>query len=294
MTVTYCLAGLFHRPARPANTLAVAALATLALNPANLFDVGCQLSFLAVGAIVWGVGPVSALLRAKPDPLDLLERRYEPSWRSIIRRGVAFVREGLIVSVVVWLAAWPLVALRFHLVSPIGVLLNVPLVPLTSIALLASGLALGLSAIWSPLGIPAARVGSVCLDWTEAIVRWGSAQRWGYWFVPDLPWFWVLGFYGFLGFATAAGVGRWPLRKWAWGAFGAWIAVGLGMAWVPPIAPRRWRPTSWRSGTACRWWFRPRTDVPWCMIVAGCATRTSGGAPSPRRSGRGGSDGSRR
>ena len=46
-------------------------------------------------------------------------------------------------SAVVWLAALPLVALRFHLVSPIGVLLNIPLIPLTTMALLlgASGLA---------------------------------------------------------------------------------------------------------------------------------------------------------
>src|SRR5512135_882985 len=135
MTVTYCLACLFDRKARPANTLALAALATLALNPAYLFDVGCQLSFLAVAAIVWGANPVSAWLK-QPElsPLDALERKYEPKWRKLVRRGVAPGREGLIISVVVWLAAWPLVALRFHLISPIGLLLNVPLVPLTSIA----------------------------------------------------------------------------------------------------------------------------------------------------------------
>jgi competence protein ComEC len=234
MTVTYCLACLFDRKARPANTLALAALATLALNPAYLFDVGCQLSFLAVAAIVWGANPVSAWLK-QPElsPLDALERKYEPKWRKLVRRGVAPGREGLIISVVVWLAAWPLVALRFHLISPIRVLLNVPLVPLTSIALLACGLALGLSAVWSPLGVPAAWVGSLCLHWTEAVVRWGLAQQWGHGFVPEPSWAWVLGFYGWLGLATAAGAGRWTVRRWTWGALGAWIVLGLGLAWAP-------------------------------------------------------------
>ena len=77
MTVTYCVAGLVDRRSRPANTLAAAAIVTLGLNPAHLFDVGCQLSFLAVAAIVWGVGrsrPGSDAGK-HPDPLTELERR---------------------------------------------------------------------------------------------------------------------------------------------------------------------------------------------------------------------------
>ena len=45
--------------------------------------------------------------------------------------------DGVVASTVVWLAALPLVALRFHIVSPIGILLNIPLIPITSAALLA-------------------------------------------------------------------------------------------------------------------------------------------------------------
>ena len=67
----------------PANLLSGAALVTLLLNPADLFDVGCQLSFLAVAAIVWGVprGPRRGTRRCST-PLDVLERRLEPWWRT--------------------------------------------------------------------------------------------------------------------------------------------------------------------------------------------------------------------
>ena len=57
MTITFCSAAIAQRLARPANTLSLAALLTLGINPMYLFDVGCQLSFLAIGALVWLVSP---------------------------------------------------------------------------------------------------------------------------------------------------------------------------------------------------------------------------------------------
>lgn len=213
MTLTYCLAGLICRRARPANTLAIAAVATLAWNPSDLFDVGCQLSFLAVGVIVWGVPPLSAWLFPPPDPLTRVQRHFWPGWKRLVwrlaRQGVG----GLILSTAVWLAALPLVASRFHLVSPISILLNAPLVPITSLALLASGIALGLSAVGASVAAPAALACSKLLAATQAIVTWGVAQRWGYTFVPGPPWWLVLGVYLAFAIATASAVLRWPGRK---------------------------------------------------------------------------------
>jgi competence protein ComEC len=244
MTVAVCAAGLLDRSARPANMLAMAALVTLLLSPADLFDVGCQLSFLAVAAIVWGVGPAADRLRlgyysltfrfqGPESPLDALERKLGPWWLRWLRRGRLAVWSGMVVSLVVWLASWPLVALRFHVVSPIGILLNVPLVPLTSLALMAAGLSLGLSAIWAPLGAPAGWACSLLLGWTESLVRWGAGRSWGHVFVPGPPWWWVVVFYVLLAVAAAAAVGRWPVPRWAPGAsLGAWVVAGL--VWPSP------------------------------------------------------------
>ncbi len=159
----------------------------------------------------------------------------------------------------IWLAALPLVALRFHLVSPIGILLNVPLIPLTSAALLLSGLGLALSPLWVPLSIPPMWAAAVLLKLSRAIVFWGVAQPWGHSFVAGPPWGWVLVFYVVLGLAvvfsrTAARPailgwleGRrvwWPLAAWVfpgwllWSTFTArspgleveFLAVGHGLA----------------------------------------------------------------
>jgi competence protein ComEC len=236
MTATACIAGIFDRQNRNANTFALAAILTLAHNPSDLFDVGCQLSFLAVAAIVWMVGPVLARLRPRPDPLMEAERQLATGWRVWARPISLVLVEGVVVSTVVWLAALPLTALRFHLAAPISVALNLPLIPMTSVALLASGASLGMSAIWRPLGTPAAWVASWLLNWTEDIVRWGSAQGWGHVFVPEPSWQWVLGFYLFLGFATIAVVSRWgrPIRRGSLAALAIWIIGGS----VGALAPR--------------------------------------------------------
>ena len=190
MTTTFCSAAIAQRLARPANTLSLAALLTLGINPMYLFDVGCQLSFLAIGALVWLVSPACALVRhiletirrrffGPRSALDDLERLFEPWWRKAMRRVGTRVVDGVVASTVVWLAALPLVAFRFHLVSPIGILLNIPLIPITSAAMLLGGLSLVLSAAWGPLGGPLAWAAAWLLRLTQTVVLWGVAQPLG-------------------------------------------------------------------------------------------------------------------
>jgi competence protein ComEC len=206
MTVTFCLAAIGHRLDRPANTMALAALATLAINPVFLFDIGCQLSFLAIGSLIWlvpaacdlawcGYETLRRTLFGPRSPLDDLERRFEPRWRTVARRARIGLVNAAVASSVVWLAALPLVALRFHLVSPIGILLNLPLIPLTSTALLLGGLGLALGAVWGPLGGPLTWAAGCLLKLTQTIALWGVAQPWGHRFVVGPAWGWVIIFY---------------------------------------------------------------------------------------------------
>ena len=216
MTLTFCVAAIVSRPTRPANTLALAGLFTLAWNPFFLFDVGCQLSFLAIGALIWLVpaaqhglcAPITrikSVLSGTSPPLEDLQQRYEPRWRTSLHRVVAWTAAGVLTSAVVWLAAVPLVALRFHLVSPIGILLNIPLIPLTSLALLLGAAGMGLGMVWSPLAALPIRAADALLRLTEWIVRWGALRSWGHRFVPGPSWGTVAAFYFLLLLATVAG-----------------------------------------------------------------------------------------
>jgi len=244
MTVAACAACWFDRQVRPANHLSLAALVTLMINPTDLFDVGCQLSFLAIAVLLWGVKPVSQWLtfvyyaltfrlQGPGSPLDRLERSLEPWWRSKLRKWLPLVKTNLVISSLVWLVAMPLVAYRFHIVSPIGILLNLPLVPLTSFALMCAGLTLAFSACAGVLGVPFAWACAWALMGTERIVRWGAAQSWGHRFVPGPSLSWTLVAYLLLALAVSVGVNRWRGRTFAWASLAAWGLLGAAITWFP-------------------------------------------------------------
>jgi competence protein ComEC len=228
MTVMVCVASMRDRYVRATNALALAALVTLLLNPAHLFDVGCQLSFLAVGAIAWGVAPVLAWLPAASE-----DRAFDSRLRRNVKRCAWVFAQGVVVSLVVWLVTQPLVSLRFHVASPIGIALNIPLIPITSLALLAAGLTLALAAIWGPMAGPLAWLCSALLRLTEQMVRWGSAQKWGHAFLPGPPLAWVLAFYGLLAFAALASAARQRQARWAWAALCGWVVFGFALTVLP-------------------------------------------------------------
>jgi len=259
MTLAACIVALIDRRPRPANMLAIAAVVTLWLNPAHLFDAGCQLSFLAVAAILWAVPSTLGRLRPDLDRLDQVERDHQPGWRKGLRRAGGWVVEGAVVSVVVWVAAWPFVASRFHLTAPVGILINLPLVPITSGAMLAAGLSLGLAAIWAPLGLPAAWACRGLLGVTDAVVRWGARQSWGHWFGPGPPEGWVLAFYAALGLAAAAILNGWGVRARrsacamvaacsAAMVLGAWLPTGTGRPEAEVLAVGHGLAVAVRSG----------------------------------------------
>ena len=165
MTATFCLAAIARRQVPPGQHAVARRLGDSGYQSG--IPVRHRLPALLPGdrRLVWLVPPSCTLLRhifetirgrlfGPRSALDDLERRLEPWWRRALRRAGASMVDGVVASTVVWLAALPLVAFRFHLVSPIGILLNIPLIPLTTAALLLGGLSLLLSAAWGPLGSP--------------------------------------------------------------------------------------------------------------------------------------------
>ncbi len=236
MTVGICLAGLLDRYSRPSNLLALAALLTLSINPAYLFQAGWQLSFLAVAVIFWVALPILRQLgiaapdgelriyaltlqrRSTVDPLDALERQLEPAWEAGLRMVWGGLASLLIVSVVVSIACAPLIAWWFHLVSPIGILLNVPLVPIITLAMLSAGATLPLSIAWNPLGQPMVWIYEQLISAAMFLVRWGESQPGAFVYVPSPPTWTLFAFYASLAFAAWTLVIQAPalLRRTSW------------------------------------------------------------------------------
>ena len=126
-----CLAMSIGRPVSPFNCLAASGLVVLALCPADLFRTGPQLSFLAVGTMIW-FGPRWAAWR-QTDPLERLIEQTRPWPLRIAGWLFRLALRATIVTTAIWLVAVPLVAARFHVVSPVGIVMTTLLcVPVTT------------------------------------------------------------------------------------------------------------------------------------------------------------------
>jgi competence protein ComEC len=184
-----------------------------------------------VAALYWGTrGWFDERSR---DPLEELIAESRPPWERVLRWLARAVVVSYAVTLAVWLAAAPLVAARYHLVSPIGILLGPPLTLLTSIALIAGFLLLLAAALGGFLVAPFAWLTHVCLAACDSLVSAGDALPGGHWYVGDVAEWWQWIFYP----ALLAALMLQPLReRWRWALTAAlvWMCVGLTAAAVRP------------------------------------------------------------
>jgi competence protein ComEC len=114
MADVYLLAVVLDRRTELLNSLALAALGLLVWNPWGLFEVGFQLTFLATLGIVLVVAPVEPRLRRIPVLL-----RWIPA--------------SLIMTLAATALTAPVLAASFNRLSPVGLVANIPVVPLAGL-----------------------------------------------------------------------------------------------------------------------------------------------------------------
>ena len=251
LIVVYCLARGLGRSPQAWNSLAAAGLITLGLRPSGLFDTGTQLSFLAVASLIaaWplfsgnafsGIAEAgsSATRHHGRDPLEQLILLSQPIWLRAVRAAGIRLGQLLLISTIVWLVSLPLVAYRFHLIAPIGIVLNV-LLWLPIAAGLFSAL---LTVITAPLPIVPDMFGAFCdrtLLVVELLTSRAAQPSWGHSWVVGSPWWWVVVFY--------VGLMLWqfvPLpisRRWWCALLCGWLALGIACG---SCSQRVWRMAS--------------------------------------------------
>ena len=231
LVVVLCGAQYFGRRPQAFNSLAAAGLVVLALNPADLFRTGVHLSFLAVAGIMW-FAPGWFGSTKEQDQLDWLvdanrewhDRAVLAMWRS--------VRHLTLISATIWFLTLPLVMARFHVCTPVSVLLNTVLwIPM--VVALSSGFGvLVFGWILPPVGALCGR----CCNGSLWFLQWcveGVADVPGSysWVAGPAEW-WLVGFYGGLALLAAVPALR-PRRRTFVILVAAWAAVGLIASAIP-------------------------------------------------------------
>jgi competence protein ComEC len=223
MACTFCGAIYFYRIPLTANTFALGWLAVIGLNPTDIFDPGCQLSFLSVAVLYWGT---TRWLQAPEDPLDRLIEESMPAWRRFLRWAAWQCVLAYAITSAVWLAVAPLISARYHLLSPIALLLGPPTVLLASAALINGFLLLVTAAVAPPVTSLFALVTHACIAGCESLVTVADQWPCGHRYVSGVSEVWLWVFYaGLLAFLLEDRLH--PHWRWALAAGGLWLCIGL-------------------------------------------------------------------
>ena len=150
--MTVIIAGWsLKRPSDLINSLAAAAWIILLWDPQQLFQPSFQLSFSVVLSLALFL-PVLEGLRKRwlaPDPfLPAPLRPHWPRWAEVPARHAA---TSFTTSLAAWLGSMPLVAYYFHLFTPVSLIANLIVVPLSGLALMSNLASLVVGAAW-PVG----------------------------------------------------------------------------------------------------------------------------------------------
>lgn len=129
-----------YRPLKPFNLLAAAALIIWIADPRQMLEVGFQLSFVIVAALLLFVRPLTHWLYQWGAPDPWIPRRFLSSrhlWMASFYYGLC----GLCsVSLIAWLASQPLLLLYFHQCVFVTPLANLFIVPLANVVVIISAL----------------------------------------------------------------------------------------------------------------------------------------------------------
>ncbi|MGB6043680.1 MAG: ComEC/Rec2 family competence protein [Pirellulales bacterium] len=206
------------------NTLAAAALIVLMFNPAQLFCVGTQLSFLAVGTLIC-FAPVWRRWQQQ-DALMWLIRSTRPLPIRVARSIGLWFWRLTIAGFVVWLVALPLVMHHFHLCSPIGIVLT-PILYLPIAVALFCGLGVLLFGwLLPPVATAFGWVSGLSLGFAENTVLAAREVPFGYaWMSGPSDW-WIVVFYAMLAFWALAPQWR-PPEPWCVAALALWATINV-------------------------------------------------------------------
>lgn len=220
MADTYLLAVILDRRGDLLNSLALSALALLWWNPRFLFDVGFQLTYLATLGILLVLPRFAAAMAALPRPLRWL-------------------LESVVITLAATAMTLPILASSFNRVAPVGILANLPIVPLSGL-ITALGTAASALLLVTPPGLPwLNHLNGWLVDLLFGIARWFAAWPWSTLrvFTPTpgmLVTYYALGAACLLGVPPASG-GERPARHRRWAR---WLALLCGLLLVLQVMLR--------------------------------------------------------
>jgi competence protein ComEC len=173
-----------NREVRAGSLIGATAVLLIFFDPSIVFDVGAWLSFLAVAALGW-------VSEKSPPPQDQTVPVAALTWRDHFTElrewGVQRLAVRQQQMLAVTLLSAPLIAQQFHMVSLIGMLINLLLIPFTTLTLICGYVFVFVAACLPLLATAVGSCFQLTLQGMNAAVSFSAGFRSGYITLPDLP-----------------------------------------------------------------------------------------------------------
>ena len=187
---------MLRRDQQMSALLAVTAIIMLLYDPTLVLEVGSWLSFLSVAALSW-LGSTANTnpdeREAPPDAITLAEQIAYVVSLIRIRLGTRYRQ-----TMAILLFTSPLVASTFHVVSPIGIILNLALIPLTAVVLCAGFASLAVGLLLPILAFVPGVIFSALLSALVGTVSFAADIPGSHFFIAKLPAWFLPVYYGIL------------------------------------------------------------------------------------------------
>jgi len=185
MACIFLASFLLEKESEPTNSLALAALIILLQNPMNLFDVGFQLSFISVLAILHFHPMIMRVLGKLPFDQE--------------SRVAQSVLQCFSVSLAVWIWLAALLVYYFQIITPVTILANFVVIPFSTVLIILGFGMVFLAMLWPPLALAFAACIKVTLNAMIACIYLLSQLPWAYVYTKEISLRQVFVYYGIMG-----------------------------------------------------------------------------------------------
>jgi competence protein ComEC len=219
-----------QRPGDLLNSLAAAAFAILLWQPQQLFQASFQLSFFVVLSIALFLPPLETVRDRWLQPDAMLPPQLIPRWKRWFGVPLRWLATAFATSLAAWLGSLPLTAYYFHLFSPVTLLANLVIVPLSGLALMSSVGSL-LCGAWLPW--VSELFNHSGWFWMLAMMKishWATSLPGAYRYVPPPAFGGFVLYYALLIGAVSGWLFARPRRRWSGAALVVVAAMG-GWQW---------------------------------------------------------------
>ena len=180
------LASWVGRQPQLLNSLGLAAIFLMLLDPQNLLQSGTQLSFLAVVTLVIA-GRQSAAQQISQQPLEQLIEQTRPWYWNRAASLLSSLVAATKVSFWVWIISAPLVWQAYNIISPVSVLANLLLmIPLTAALILGLFTCLA-GLLFETFAVPLGWACRLCMDTILLLVEFCVTIPAGHFWLPAPP-----------------------------------------------------------------------------------------------------------